>query len=373
MKSAATTAFNVAVASSFPLGKVGADGNLVVQVMPDGEFGPSDGRPMDVAAWRMNAANAQRVIAAHARRKTPLVIDYDHQTLYKEKNGQPALAAAWFQSFEYRPGEGLFATVKPTARASQLIAGDELKFFSPFFAYDRNGNVLEVLHGGFTNTPAIDGMAAVELAAAASAQFLAPSNSNQPPENPAMKTLLAALCAVLGLADNASADDVTNAVTQLKKDKDDTDTKLAAASAQLGKAKDTAPDPSKFVPIESFNDLQQQVAALSQQQTDRAVADLVAQGEEENKLTAATSTWFRAFAAKDLEGAKAWLKDAPVIAALSQMQSGGKSRAPAPEEEITDPVAVAALARKYQDEQRTAGVEISTAAAVAHVTKKKDA
>ncbi|PZP64186.1 MAG: protease [Pseudoxanthomonas spadix] len=366
----AATAFNVAVASSFPLGKIDADGNLVVQVMPDGDFGPNDGRPMDVPAWRMNAANAQRVIAAHAKRKTPLVIDYDHQTLYKEKNGQPALAAAWFQSFEYRPGEGLFATVKPTARASQLIAGDELKFFSPFFAYDRNGNVLEVLHGGFTNTPAIDGMAAVELAAAASSQFLAP---NQPPEIPAMKTLLAALCAVLGLADNASADDVTNAVTQLKKDKDDTDTKLAAASAQLGKEKDAAPDPSKFVPIESFNDLQKQVAALSQQQTDQAVADLVAQGEEENKLTAATSTWFRAFAAKDLDGAKAWLKDAPVIAALSQMQSGGKNRAPAKEDEITDPVAVAALARKYQDEQRAAGVEISTAAAVAHVTKKKDA
>lgn len=362
-------ALNVAIASGFyAIGKPDADGLVLIQVTPDGAFGPSDGRPMDVPAWRMSADNAQRVIAAHARRKTPTVVDYDHQTLHKEKNGQPALAAAWLQGFEYRPGEGLFAKAKPTARASQLIADDELKFFSPVFEYDKQGNVIDVLLGAFTNTPAIDGMAAVELAAAASAQFSSRSNPN--PEKPAMKlTLLAALCAALSLATDASEDDVVNAVTQLKKDKDESDTKVAALNKQVT----AAPDPSKFVPIDTFNALQKQVAALSKQQSDQAAADLVEQGEAEHKITAATKDWFAGFAQKDIEGARAWLKDAPVISALSRMQTDGRSHAPAGRDEIDDPAKVAALARKYQDEQRAIGNDVSASAAVAHVTKQKDA
>lgn len=357
--------FNIAAASGFyDIGKPDADGLVLIQVTPDGEFTPSDGRPMDVPAWRMNPQNAQRVIAAHASRKTPTVVDYDHQTLHKEKNGQPALAAAWFHSFEYRPGQGLFAKARPTARASQLIDADELKFFSPVFKYDSQGNVIDVLLGAFTNTPAIDGMAAVELAAAASAQFRSTTQESSMTKT----TLLAALCVVLGLADTASDDDAITAVTKLKSDKDESDTKLAAASAQLSQA--TTPDPSKFVPIDTFNALQTQVAALSKQQSDQAAADLVKQGEDECKVTAATRDWFAGFAQKDIDGARAWLKDAPVIAALSKMQSDGKAYVPAGAEEIADPQKVAALARKYQDEQRLLGNEVSATAAVAHVTKK---
>lgn len=364
-----TAAFNVAIASGFyGIGKADADGLVLIQITPDGDFKPSDGRAMDVPAWRMNPQNAQRVIAAHASRKTPTVVDYEHQTLHKEKNGQPAPAAAWLEGFEYRAGEGLFARAKLTKRAAQLIDANELKFFSPVFKYDSDGNVLDVMLGAFTNTPAIDGMAGVELAAAASAQFS--SCSNQLPEKTAMKkTLLAALCAALALADTATEDDVIAAAEKLKADKDASDVKVTALSQQIG----SAPDPSKFVPIETFNSLQTQVAVLSKQQSDQAAADLVEQGESENKITAATKGWFTTFAQKDIEGARGWLKDAPVLAALSRMQSDGTTRPAAGQDEITDPAGVAVLARKYQDEQRAAGVEISTAAAVDHVTKKKDA
>jgi phage I-like protein len=366
---AATAA--IAVASGFyAIGKPDSEGRVLIQVTPDGDFTPIDGREMDVPAWRMNPANAQRVIAAHAQRKTPLVVDYDHQTLYKEKNGQPALAAAWFEGFVYRPGEGLFATAKSTARASQAITADELKYFSPVFAYDKQGNVTQVLMGAFTNTPAIDGMAAVELAAAASSQFSNPAGSaGASTEIPAMEELLAKLRAALGLANDASADAVVSAITKLTADKTATDTQLAAASAQLSAA--GKPDPSKFVPIDTFNALQTQVAALSQQQRSGAVDVLIEEGEKQHKLTAATSAWFKDFATKDLEGARTWLKDAPAIAALGAMQSGGERRQAAAAQQITDPAGVAVLARKYQDEQRAAGVEISTTAAVAHVTRKE--
>lgn len=354
-----------AAATTFALGTPAADGRLRIQVTPDGNFVAGDGRPTDVPAWRMNADNAQRVIAAHALRRTPTVIDYDHQTLYKEKNGQPALAAAWIQDFEYSPGQGLFAWVTLTARAAQLIAAEEMKFFSPVFAYDPSGNVTDVLMGAFTNTPAVDGMAA--LTAAASARFIPSPNTH---EDAAMEELLKALRTLLGLADDASAEDVTNAITQLKAGKESADTKVAALTAQVG----AAPDPARFVPIDTFNQLQTQVAALSRQQAEQAVAELVAQAEGDLKITAATKGWFTGFAQKDIEGAKAWLASAPALTALSRMQSGNQPRAPqSGADEITDPAAVAVLARKYQDEQRQVGIEITAAAAVAHVTRKKEA
>lgn len=371
LATAATAA--IAVASGFyAIGKPDAEGKVLIQVTPDGDFNPIDGREMDVPAWRMNAANAKRVIATHAQRKTPLVVDYEHQTLHKEKNGQPAPAAAWFEGFVYRPGQGLFASAKPTARASQLINDDELKFFSPVFEYDKQGNVIQVLMGAFTNTPAIDGMAAAELTAAASSQFSNPAGSaGYSTEIPAMEEFLAKLRAALGLANDASADAVVSAITKLTADKTASDTQLAAASAQLTAA--GKPDPSKFVPIETFNALQKDVAALSQQQRTDAVGTLIEEGEKQHKLTAATSAWFRDFATKDLEGARTWLKSAPAIAALSGMQSGGQQRHAAAAEEITDPAGVAVLARKYQDEQRAAGNEVSITAAVSHVTRKKEA
>lgn len=354
----------VAVASNvFALGKPDTDGMLTIQVTPDGEFRAIDGRPTDVPAWRMNAANAAQVIALASARITPIVIDYEHQTLNKEKNGQPAPAAAWFREFEYRPGAGLFARVKLTRRAVQLIEDEELGYFSPVFGYDTAGNVVEMLMGGFTNTPAIDGMQA--LAAAASAQL---STGGHIVSQTQKLALTAALCAALSIPEDANEAQALQAINDLKTAKTTSDERVAALTAQQ-------PDPSKFVPIETFNQLQTQVAALNQQQTDQAVAALVAQAEGETdgqvKVTAATKDWFTAFAKKDLDGARAWLKDAPVIAALSRMQSGGHREVPNAAD--ADPVAVAALARKYQDDQAKAGITVSTAAAVDHVTKNKGA
>ncbi|SDP71637.1 His Kinase A (phospho-acceptor) domain-containing protein [Paracidovorax cattleyae] len=75
-------------------GTAQADDRLtLIQFMPAGEFGPSDGRTMDVPAWRIDADSARSVIAQHAARRNPVVIDHEHQTLLKEQNGQPTLTA----------------------------------------------------------------------------------------------------------------------------------------------------------------------------------------------------------------------------------------------------------------------------------------
>lgn len=138
-----------------------------VQLLPAGHFRALDGRPNNVPDrnWYIDAAIANRVIAAARARTNPFVIDYEHQTLNAEKNGRPAPAAGWWQNanMEWRDGQGLFAVnVEWTDKARAMIAAGEYKFFSPVFKYDKqSGAVTEILMGAVTNFPALDGMEAL--------------------------------------------------------------------------------------------------------------------------------------------------------------------------------------------------------------------
>ena len=137
-----------------------------VQLMPAGAFRARDGRPEGLSHWVLNDEIAARLIAQAATRKTPFVIDYEHQTLSADTGGHPAPAAAWFTTLEWREGDGLYATdVKWTPRATSYIEQDEYRYLSPVFSYDHStGEVRELLMAAITNNPAIDGIA--DLAAA---------------------------------------------------------------------------------------------------------------------------------------------------------------------------------------------------------------
>lgn len=141
------------------------------QLLPSGEFRAGDGRPEGVPAWLVNDVIAAQLIADLSARKTPVVVDYEHQTLNSEENGQPAPAAGWMQSYEWVPGDGLYATVEWTARARVFIESGEYKYISPVFLYDpKTGVVTKIINAALTNYPAIDGMDAV--LARRSADFL---------------------------------------------------------------------------------------------------------------------------------------------------------------------------------------------------------
>ena len=143
------------------------NGRVLMQITPAQDFLPSDGREMDVPAWRINEAIAGRVIAAYNPAQPP-VIDYEHQTLHKEANGQPAPAAGWIHGLRWLDGKGLYAEVELTQRARELVAAGEYRYFSPVFEYAKStGDVVRVLMGALTNHPAIAGMDAINLMAAA--------------------------------------------------------------------------------------------------------------------------------------------------------------------------------------------------------------
>ena len=65
-----------------------------IQLLPYGEFRAIDGRPHDAPAWYLTEENGRDVVDLANASRNQLVVDYEHQTLHKEKNGQPAPAAA---------------------------------------------------------------------------------------------------------------------------------------------------------------------------------------------------------------------------------------------------------------------------------------
>ncbi len=302
-------------------------GRVLLQLTPAQDFTPADGREMDVAAWRINQAIAGRVIAAFSAQQPP-VIDYEHQTLHKEANGQIAPAAGWMHGLRWIEGRGLFAEVELTQRARDLVAAGEYRYFSPVFEYARaTGEITRILMGALTNHPAIAGMEGVNLMAAASARFTIPN----PPETTV--TLLEKLLAAIGLPANTTEDAAVAACTAHKAQADAARTALqldTTATAEIVTAACTSlrtaatPDPAKFVPVSVVEELKTSVTALTAQVQGRQVDDLIAPALADGRLLPAQESWARDLGKTNVAALTQYLKTAQPIAALTGTQTGGK-------------------------------------------------
>lgn len=294
-----------------------------IQLFPAGPFKARDGRPADVKAgqWVINAKVAANVIAKAASRGTDLVIDFEHQTLNTEKNGQPAPAAGWLKgtTLEWREGQGLFA-VNPewVDDTAEMIAKRKYRYLSPVFSYARStGEVLELHHIGLTNNPAIDGMG--DLLSIAAARFELAKPAATATEKPRVDK--EALIAALGLSSDATDEDIQTALTALKASKekvDDLTTQLAAAKTQQA-------DPAKFVPVGVVEDLKKDIAALKATQLGGEVDGLVSAGLADGRLLPAQEKWARDLGKNDVAALKTYLEQTPAIAALKRQQSQGRT------------------------------------------------
>ena len=307
-------------------------GRVLLQLTPAQDFTPSDGRAMDVPAWRINAATAQRVIAAFNAAQPP-VIDYEHQTLHKEANGQPAPAAGWMHGLRWIEGRGLFAEAELTERARALVQSGEYRYFSPVFEYAQgSGEVTRILMGALTNHPAIAGMEAVNLMAAASARFTTtPTTSTK--ESDDMNELLKKLLAALGLPEDASEEQALAALKAL------TDKPAVAATT-------ATPDPAQYVPVAVVQELQTNLAALSASVHSRAVDDVITPALGDGRLLPAEEAWARdtAKTPAGLASLTSLLKVRQPIAALASTQTKGQPPAAATDTHglTADELAVAA-------------------------------
>jgi phage I-like protein len=293
-----------------------------VHLLPAGEFKSVDGRPDDgLSAWKLTPEAAARIVAKVAARKTPLVFDYEHQTLNARFNGQPAPAAGWFKSVEFDAQVGLFANpVDWTAQAKAYIDADQYKFASAVFSYDRKtGEVRELLHAALTNNPGLDGLN--EVSALAARHF-----SQSPPEDSMKQLLIAALAMSAAQAATATEDSLVTLVKELKTSAD----RVAGLEADVVRLTASQYSPSTHVPIAELTRLQTelqtaltQVSEFKTKATEAEVAALVEGGMAKGKIVAATKDYFTDMGKKDVAALKAYLDKQPEIPALATQQTSG--------------------------------------------------
>ena len=329
MKTKAPLQTTAIAACAFELQATGA----AIQVLPAGAFKARDGRPADVESghWFLDGQIAARLMAKAATLTTDIVVDYEHQTLNSEKNGEPAPAAGWVKGadLEWREGQGLFAT-RPewTDKAAGFIAAREYRYLSPVFTYDtRSGAVLALLHIALTNYPALDGMESLPALAAARFQK-ADSAAQSVKENQSVNR--EQLLAVLGLAPEASDEDIQNALSTLKADAG----KVSQLEQAVAAAKTATADPAKFVPIQAFEELKGQVVALKADQSAGEVEALVVAGLSDGRLLPAQEEWARELGGSNLAALKSYLVKTPAIAALRGQQTQGKPQTPVTVDEM---------------------------------------
>ncbi len=313
-------------------------GQILLQVTPAGSFAPSDGREMDSPPWNIDAASAQAVIQrfAAATASQPLVLDYEHQTLNKATNGQPAPAAGWFRELRWIDGKGLYAVAELTQRAQDYIANGEYLYFSPVFEYSKaTGQVLALHMGALTNAPAIHGMEPLSLLAAATAAFIVP-----PQQEPSVNPLLKALLAALGLPETTTEANAITALTALGPltalhgravaacsalalPADATPDAVTAACTSLRTASAGTPDPAKYVPIAVVDELRTNITALTARQQQADVDSLVGKALQDGRLLPAMETWARDLGKTNVAQLSSYLAAAQPIAALQGTQTGG--------------------------------------------------
>lgn len=296
-----------------------------IQLLPYGEFRAVDGRPYDAPAWYLTEANGRDVADLANQSRTQLVVDYEHQTLYKEQNGQPAPAAGWMRWVEFTP-KGLFADVEWTDKAAALIRNREYRYISAVFAYDTQGYVRKLLHAALTNSPALEGM---DEALAAANMIFNPNKDDDPmikllqqlfglPE--ADEAALTAALTALVAAKPQNAALSADVFAQLA----EKDTQIAALTAQKQPAQ---PDLTRYAPVSVVQELQSQIAALTAQHEADKGAELITAALTSGKLLPAQKEWAEGVLKQPngLAFLTGYIEQAQPVAALNQAQTAAQN------------------------------------------------
>ena len=316
-----------------------------IQLFPAGHFRAMDGRPEECPdGWFIDADIATALIAAAEERTTPYVLDYEHQTLRAKNNGQPAPASGWFKTLEWREGEGLFATgVDWTEVAAAYIDKKEYRFISPVFLYDTDGRVRTILHAALTNTPALDDMDEVLLAAAS----LIASTTY---EDTTMDELLEQLRWFLGLPLSATKEDVLAELQKLINKIKAADSEAAAGLAWINGLEASiaaltsqveTPDPALWVSVDVMNQAIEQARASGEERiaqlTLQQSTDLIQAALSDGRLLPAQKGWAEALAKSNPDKLREHLSKQTRIAARTTTQTGGRPPAGLPSRTVDEP------------------------------------
>lgn len=269
-----------------------------------------------------------------------LVIDYEHQTL---KDVQ-APAAGWIKELLLQE-DAIAAKVEWTPKAREYLKNREYRYLSPVVMVRREDGKAVVLHSGaLTNTPAIDNMFAV----------VNKSEGNEPEGKEGgngMEALLKKLVALLGLAEDATEEDILKAFKDKMGLKDDgnpeSKTEEGTKEAEKGTDDPAGEDTEKVVANKTVcallglkegaatSDVAAAIMALKAG-TDSTTAakvreleaklarrdadDAVMVAFKAGKIAPAQKEWASAYALKDPAGFADFVKKAPQVVPLEEIQ-----------------------------------------------------
>ncbi|HDS8578253.1 TPA: protease [Klebsiella variicola] len=305
------------------------------QLLPAGHFRARDGRPFDVPdGWFMDGTIAARLIDGVRALGQDILIDYEHNQLRKHEglSADDMKAAGWFNADEmqWRDGRGLYIRPRWTPTARDYITREEYGFLSAVFPYDTTGAPTLLRMAALTNDPGATGMEKLVALAASFADFHTP-----PHEDTSMNELLRQLLARLGISGTAENADITDeqATAALsafdllkgKADKHDALTaSVATLSAELTTVKAAADkvDLTKFVPLETYNALRQQMADLSGEHSTASLSAVLDDAERDGRIFKSERGYFEQLGGQiGVAALSAQLKDKQPIAALTALQT----------------------------------------------------
>jgi phage I-like protein len=221
------------------------------------------------------------VVATSLEGGRPIPFDYNHQTVFAALNGSPSPASGWIDKLENRDG-AIWGHVDWTDAGRQAVASREYRYVSPAFHYDAKGHVTKLVSSGLVNAPNLRELPAINAQLSA----ILPN----PGEKKSMdETQRARLAAAYGLPADTTAE------------------ALVAHAETHRQVATSAPDPSKFVPIAAFTELQTTVATLQQTAASTHAANLVEGALKSGKLTPAMKDWGLAYASQDPDGFEKYL------------------------------------------------------------------
>lgn len=291
-----------------------------VQLLPAGEFSGRDGRPGKGLTWKLSDTQGRALAAwlnnRHAG-KVAFNLDYEHQALLAEKNGQPAPAAGWATRFEWREGVGLFTLdTQWTERAKNMIEAQEYRYISPALVFHkRSGEVIGLINASLTNIPNLD-----DLNPVAQERITALNAFSTTHLEPSMNPILLALLKSLGLTETATEQEATTAVAALKAKAEQAETLTTEVATLKAKPASTEPDPTKYVSLDKFNALNTEVATLRAAGVDREVEQLLNQAKAEGKLVPAAEDVWRTVGKTDIAKLRALVTTTPANPALAGRQ-----------------------------------------------------
>jgi len=290
-------------------------------LLPAGHFSATDGRPKDVPGgqWYLDAAVADALIAYQGQLVNDRPVDYEHQTLNSGKNGQPAPAAGRFNATEIQwRDSGLWIKPRLTPRAQKHLDDKEYIYLSAVFPYNPDtGHPLWIHSVALTNDPGLDGLHPITSLRAES--LISHSKEN------VMHPLLMAILKALGVqvVDDKVPEEATvmAALTALQDKAGAVDGLTAQVAALKAAPVDGKPDPAQYVPIAVVQDLQTQIAALSNGSSEAALKALIKDAKDDGRLLPSMESWAEELGNKDFAALKAFLDKAAPVAALKSTQT----------------------------------------------------